>query len=216
MCRVIRARCAELQITYDTLDVVAVLPDGYASKLLCEYPVKHIGALTLWSILGTLGFQIGLVTTDVPRNCGREWSFASIPPQSTGSRGRVKINFTYRFMRKIARLGGLKSGQVRHARSIKKQERSRIARTAALERGTRARANRPPSLPSEDVEVRASRNLRLAAPITPWGTRIKTIRARRARRPAIGFAGVQRLALPPHHEGVAHGAIRSSRSGTIL
>jgi hypothetical protein len=140
LCRVIRARCAELQITYDTLDVVAVLPDGYASKLLCEYPVKHIGALTMWSILGTLGYRIGLVHDErllarfreklVVRKC---------PPQSTGSRGRVKINFTYRFMRKIARLGGLKSGQVRHARSIKKQERSRIARTAALARWNKSR-----------------------------------------------------------------------------
>jgi hypothetical protein len=135
LCRVIRERCAELQITFSTLDEVALLPDGYSSKLLAPIPTKHMGALTMWSILGTLGYRIGLVHDEellarfrdrlIPREK---------PPQSTGSRPRVEFSFTHRFMRRIARLGGLKSGQVRHAQSIKKQERSRIARTAALKR----------------------------------------------------------------------------------
>jgi hypothetical protein len=132
---VIRARCNELQITYETLDVVAVLPERYASKLLCEPPLKHMGAVTLWSVLGTLGYRISLVHDEELLTRFRDKLVVrEHPPQSTGSRGRVKFSFTHRFMRKIARLGGLKSGQVRHARSIKKQERSRIARTAALKR----------------------------------------------------------------------------------
>jgi hypothetical protein len=34
----IRARLIELNITYETLDSVAVLPERYASKLLCDPP----------------------------------------------------------------------------------------------------------------------------------------------------------------------------------
>jgi hypothetical protein len=135
----IRARCNELQITYETLDVVAVLPERYASKLLCDPPIKHMGALTLWNVLGTLGFQISLVPDEIPAHIREKMIVRKHPPQSTGSRGRVKFSFTHRFMRKIARLGGLKSGQVRHARSIKKRERSRIARTAAIVRWDRSR-----------------------------------------------------------------------------
>jgi hypothetical protein len=131
----LRKRCDELGVTRQTLDTAALLPDGYASKLLCDPPMKHLGALTLWSVLGTLGYRIALVhDPDLLARFRDRLIVREHPPQSTGSRGRVNFSFTYRFMRRIARLGGLKSGQVRHARSIKKQERSRIARTAALKR----------------------------------------------------------------------------------
>ena len=98
-----------------------------------------MGAVTLWSVLGTLGFQISLIETEIPAHIREKMVVRKHPSQSTGSRGRVKFSFTHRFMSKIARLGGLKSGQVRHARSIKKQERSRIARTAALARWSKSR-----------------------------------------------------------------------------
>ena len=138
----IRARCNELQITYDTLDAVAVLPDGYASKLLCEHPVKHMGTLTMWNVLGTLGYRIALIhDPDLLARFRDKLVVRKCPPQSTGSRGRVKINFTYRFMRKIARLGGLKSGQVRHAQASKSKSVHALLEQLRLRGGTRA-ANR--------------------------------------------------------------------------
>jgi hypothetical protein len=145
----IRARCAELQITYETLDVVAMLPDGYASKLLCDHPVKHMGALTMWSILGTLGYRIGLVHDEelLARFCDKLVA-RKCPPQSTGSKGRVKFNFTHRFLRKIGRLGGQRSGQVRRARACAKQAVSEMKRRAAL-----ARWSRRASPAREDIPV---------------------------------------------------------------
>jgi hypothetical protein len=149
LCRVIRARCAELQITYETLDVVAMLSDGYASKLLCDHPVKHMGALTMWSILGTLGYRIGLVHDEELLARFRDKLVArKCPPQSTGSKGRVKLNFTRRFLRQIGRLGGQRSGEVRRARARAKQAVSEMKRRAAL-----ARWSRRASPAREDIPV---------------------------------------------------------------
>jgi hypothetical protein len=130
LCRVIRERCAELQITLETLDTAALLPDGYASKLLCEHPVKHMGALALWSILGTLGYRIGLVHDEellarfrdklVPREH---------PPQAQGKR-RCQFDLTLDFMRKIGRKGGKASS----AAARKRKRLSDLNRRKALKR----------------------------------------------------------------------------------
>jgi hypothetical protein len=135
LCRVIRERCAELQITYATLDVVALLPDGYSSKLLAEHPTKHMGALTLWSVLGTLGYRIGLVHDEELLSRFRDRPVTrEHPPQSSGSRPRVEFSFTHRFMRKIGRRGGRRSGEARRARASAKQAVSEMKRRAALKR----------------------------------------------------------------------------------
>jgi hypothetical protein len=57
----IRKRLHELGVTYDVLDRVAGLPDRFASKLLCDPPIRHISPMTLWLILGALGYDIGLI-----------------------------------------------------------------------------------------------------------------------------------------------------------
>jgi hypothetical protein len=135
LCRVIRERCAELQITYDTLDTAALLPDRYASKLLCEHPTKHMGALALWNILGTLGYRIGLVHDEELLARFRDKLIVrEHKPQSSGSRPRVEFSFTHRFMRKIGRLGGQRSGEARRARASAKQAVSEMKRRAALKR----------------------------------------------------------------------------------
>jgi hypothetical protein len=130
LCRVIRERCAELQITYSTLDVVALLPDGYSSKVLAEHPTKHMGALTLWAVLGTLGYRIGLVHDEellarfrdklVPREH---------PPQAQAKR-RLTVSLTLAFMRKIGRKGG----KARAAAARKRKRLSDLNRRKALKR----------------------------------------------------------------------------------
>jgi hypothetical protein len=126
----LRKRCDELGVTRQTLDAAAMLPDGYASKLLCDPPMKHLGALTLWSILGTLGYRIALVhDPDLLARFRDKLVVRKCPPQSTGSKGRVKLNFTHRFLRKIGRLGGQRSGEVRRARASAKQAVSEMKST---------------------------------------------------------------------------------------
>ena len=122
----IRARCAELQITYETLDVVAVLPERYASKLLCDPPIKHMGALTLWNILGTLGFEISLVATDVPTYMRERLTMREHPPQPVGQR-RLVQSFTRAFMRKIGRKGGKSSAANAKRRKLLSSKRRKAA-----------------------------------------------------------------------------------------
>jgi hypothetical protein len=57
----IRGRLDELGVTYDVLDRVAGLPDRFSSKLLCRPPARHVSALTLWLVLGAVGYKIALV-----------------------------------------------------------------------------------------------------------------------------------------------------------
>jgi hypothetical protein len=125
----IRARCAELQITYETLDTVAVLPDGYSSKILCAHPVKRMGALTLWSVLGTLGFDISLVPHDIPAHIRERMPVRKHPPQESGRR-RISFDLTLAFMRKIGRKGAL----ARNAAARKRKRLSDLNRRKALKR----------------------------------------------------------------------------------
>lgn len=53
-----RKRVAELDITHAELDHLAGLQDGYASKLLCEPPMKRMGPLTMFLVFEALGMQV--------------------------------------------------------------------------------------------------------------------------------------------------------------
>jgi hypothetical protein len=57
----IRARVAELDISYDTLDHIAGLPARFASKLLCDPPNRQISQATLWLLMGAIGLKIELI-----------------------------------------------------------------------------------------------------------------------------------------------------------
>jgi hypothetical protein len=57
----IRARIAELDVSYDTLDRIAGLPDRFASKLLCNPPIRQISQATLWLLMGAIGFKLALI-----------------------------------------------------------------------------------------------------------------------------------------------------------
>jgi len=61
MLAAIRARKDELRITNETIDAVAGLPNGYCGKLLCDPPIKRMGAFSLGLILGAMGYTIHLV-----------------------------------------------------------------------------------------------------------------------------------------------------------
>ncbi len=61
---IVRGRVAELQITHQTLDHVAGLSDGYASKLLCEPPMKCAGPRLIRALLGAVGLKLVAVVDD--------------------------------------------------------------------------------------------------------------------------------------------------------
>lgn len=60
----LRGRLSELNIVLDTVDTIAGLAPRYASKLLSNTPVKHMGAVSLFPVLQTLGLRMRLEPDD--------------------------------------------------------------------------------------------------------------------------------------------------------
>ena len=61
MLKAIRTRVEELNISHETLDHLAGLQSGYAGKILCNPPIKRMGAFTLFLVLQALGLSVVLV-----------------------------------------------------------------------------------------------------------------------------------------------------------
>jgi hypothetical protein len=55
---VIRRRMRELNITFETLDVVSGVQLGYSSKILGPTPSKCFGPVSLGCVLGALGMKL--------------------------------------------------------------------------------------------------------------------------------------------------------------
>jgi hypothetical protein len=127
----IRARLVELNVTHTALDAAALLPDGYAGKLLAPEPMKHIGSVSFWSILGTLGYRIALVHDEELLARFRDrLTPRERPPQAVGRPPPVTYTLTHRFLKKIGRLGAAKS----HAAASKRKRLSEINRRKAFKR----------------------------------------------------------------------------------
>jgi hypothetical protein len=60
---VLRERQTELNISLGTIDAVAGIADGYASKVLSLTPTKQMGPVALGAILGALG--LGIVKIEI-------------------------------------------------------------------------------------------------------------------------------------------------------
>jgi hypothetical protein len=61
---VLRERQTELNISLGTIDAVAGIADGYASKCLSLTPTKQMGPVALGAILGALGLGIVEIKVD--------------------------------------------------------------------------------------------------------------------------------------------------------
>lgn len=57
----LRKRAEELNISREVLDELAGFTSGHASKLLATPPVKGIGPVTLFPLLGALGYAMTLI-----------------------------------------------------------------------------------------------------------------------------------------------------------
>jgi hypothetical protein len=54
----IRARKAELDISFEVLDAVSGLQSGYSAKLLAPHPARRLGEVSLACLLGALGLRL--------------------------------------------------------------------------------------------------------------------------------------------------------------
>jgi len=60
----LRFRQNQLNISRETIDEVAGLPQRYTSKLLAPFPIKGVGRISLGPLLGALGLKL-LVVEDI-------------------------------------------------------------------------------------------------------------------------------------------------------
>jgi hypothetical protein len=132
---ILRARFTELGVSFETVDHVAGLPQRYTAKVLGLQPTRNFGQISLDALLGTAAIMlIAVRDAEALARVQSQLKPLERVEHTAASRRRIVVKFTREFMRKIGSLGGRKSAENRHARSIKKQERSRVARTAALAR----------------------------------------------------------------------------------
>lgn len=124
-----RARADRLGFSRETIDGVAGLPAGYASKVLGPRPPKKLGAMSTFAILGALGVE--LVMVESPELLARarmvmaKKGFAK--RQECNVRTAVRITvLTQRYMRKLA-----KKAAVARLKKINPRRRRKLARRAA-------------------------------------------------------------------------------------
>jgi hypothetical protein len=130
---VVRARKDELNISNETLDAIAGLSPGTASKILGPVPTKRMGGLWLFLICGALGLGVALYQD--PEALARVQS-RLVPRQQRNVRMRavtthdeVVIRLGPDFLHRIRRKGGLA-----RAAGMSDRQRSAAARHAARAR----------------------------------------------------------------------------------
>src|SRR5580700_6623687 len=133
--RAIRARCAEVDVTYEALDDAAGLPARYSSKCLAPNPTKRYSAFSLFLILQTLGLTAALVPIVAASEVRERIGKRLIRPKmlSGGEHKAVTITLGPDFFAKLGR-----QGNAARNRSLSPAERRRLARNAALARWARA------------------------------------------------------------------------------
>lgn len=150
----LRARRDELQLTHETIDAVAGLQNGYASKLLAPNPIKNLGWMSLGSVLGALG--IAIVVVEDPEQVSRisrQWTkrerpqrhLPQLPSPSTSLSIQNQVPMELQVTPELRRLLhkpeymraiGLR-GNLKRNKKLSRWKRSVLARRAAKARWAR-------------------------------------------------------------------------------
>jgi len=130
----LRARAESLHVSRETVDHIAMLPDGYAAKLLAPEPIKILGKLSLGGVLEALGVKLVLVE-DVEAMAKFAKKRVERDEKSVRKLNMVSMaNATWLWTSKTAR----KLTKLRMDK-ISPDRRSRIARKAARARWRKAK-----------------------------------------------------------------------------
>jgi hypothetical protein len=111
-----RARLAELEISYATLDALAGWTETYATKLLAEEPERHMGAMAFDAMLGATGLKIALI--EDPERLEKVRRHRDFTPRKSRMRATVKHGpyVVQRRTREDMRQMGLEGGRARAAK----------------------------------------------------------------------------------------------------
>jgi hypothetical protein len=132
----IRERINQLETTQAGLDAAAGLPDRFASKLLCEPPMRRMTPAVLWLVLPALGYDVGLVPNAAAlakvRGLLTKRKVWNQPPrvQAIAKPRATPWLFDSERAKQIGRLGGLARAAKLHANAAI----SEVRRQAAFKR----------------------------------------------------------------------------------
>lgn len=135
--KLVRARVAELGITHETLDAVAGLQSGYASKILCDPPMKNMGPFTMFMVMEALGMQVALLHDGEAYDRVKSRLVRRLRPRQLNGAKHTAITISLGpdFLRQIGRKGGRNRGKVLSRRQLK-----RIAKMGARARWAKVNA----------------------------------------------------------------------------
>jgi hypothetical protein len=87
----VRARMAAVDITFETLDFLAVTQVGYAAKILGPTPSRHSGPVS-WAILEALGLRVVVeVDPAAVERMHHRWVPREIPLRTDGARACAPV-----------------------------------------------------------------------------------------------------------------------------
>ncbi len=125
-----RQRTLDLNVAFETVDLIAGVTDGYTSKLLSNE--RQFSEMSFDAVFGALGLDfVAVESRDKMRRIEKRLVHRKTTTRmhSADEHAPIKFKLTHKFMRKIARLAA--AGRLRR---IPPAQRSEIARRAALAR----------------------------------------------------------------------------------
>jgi hypothetical protein len=132
----LRSRCDALRMSYETVDRLAGVADGFTGKLFARPPIKRMSSRTLEYYLAVLA--IGLQPVEDPEQLERIKrrydQRAERYSEAVALNEPIKRVISRNFFRKIGRLGGAAFAKKCHAARIKKRKLSKQNRANALKR----------------------------------------------------------------------------------
>lgn len=157
MVQAYRDRIRELGLTHATVDAISGLPDGYTSKLMCDPPMKNIGAKSRELLNGALG--IGFVVAKDPEQIKRvsgRWVRRERPLRGSLSMSlsidnqvpvimQITPELKEQLSPKERMIEGAKRGGKRRLKTMGKRARRHAAQFAARVRWNRVNGPRSPA-----------------------------------------------------------------------
>lgn len=148
---ILRSRFAALGVSFETVDHLSGLPTRYTAKVLGLQPNRGFGQISLDALLGTAGIMlIAVEDAEALERIRNRLTPLQRVDHTAAPRRKIVVKLTRDFMRKIGRLGGLKS----HAVASHKKHISDVNRQNALKRWRKPEdAGRLEGLAREQVEI---------------------------------------------------------------
>jgi hypothetical protein len=133
-----RARVRELGISYETIDELAGWTSRYASKVLGEEPLRHMGVMAFDTMLATLGLK--LIAVPDPEKLEKIKNHRHFVPRkhrlrAAAKHAQVVRRVTRPFLTEIGSKGGLARSE-----NLVPRRRQAIARKGGLARAERLSA----------------------------------------------------------------------------